>query len=321
MHSVIVIGSFATKLRSPPGDLDLVCTIEAFFDFVSKMRLDGHEILSVFALDEAKYKMVARTKKDGKVLMVEADIAWDGSTAKELVEFVLSNDENQGIYDIQDLFGSRVLMTSMQFNYMLKMSHRFKKNSKFFKKTMEDVHTLRWLGCGIPNNMLDFYQDRMKRTYNYSHPKLNVEKSEFFSGDGIDYKYDHDSIHQTVKWFDHPAYEYFKPAGNQVYTSKRMFDDLTQLMQWSATLEEAYVLAIERCYVPFYEEKGGVGFDRRAAFNMALEKVCTSITSGWFREASWENYGYVCALYNPRYIDDFRAGVENGTVKLFNKGT
>jgi hypothetical protein len=45
------------------------------------------------------------------------------------------------------------------------------------------------------------------------------------------------------------------------------------------------VLAIERSLVPHPGKK-----TPEQAYLMALEKVCTSITSGWFREFAWENY-------------------------------
>ena len=38
---------------------------------------------------------------------------------------------------------------------------------------------------------------------------------------------------------------------------------------------------------------------------MALMKVCTSITSGWFREYAWENYDKVLDLYNELGEDDY----------------
>ena len=62
------------------------------------------------------------------------------------------------------------------------------------------------------------------------------------------------------------------------------------------------VLTIERSLVPYPGKK-----TPEQAYLMALEKVCTSITSGWFREFVWENYeiasefanfaDYMCAKF------------------------
>lgn len=38
---------------------------------------------------------------------------------------------------------------------------------------------------------------------------------------------------------------------------------------------------------------------------MALEKVCTSITSGWFREYAYENYYEVVAMYHKLGKNDY----------------
>ncbi len=75
-------------------------------------------------------------------------------------------------------------------------------------------------------------------------------------------------------------------------------------------LEEAYVLALERSQIPF---AGKV--TPRQSFDIAIEKVCTSITSGWFREFAWENYDKVVELYRDDYVEKFKAGVDKGIVK------
>lgn len=96
---------------------------------------------------------------------------------------------------------------------------------------------------------------------------------------------------------------------------KGMFFDSAEIIRDLAVLEESYVLALERSLVPF---PGGK--TPKEAFDMALMKVCTSITSGWFREYAWEHYDAVQAMYNDNYVEKFQRGVINGTVKLL-KGT
>jgi hypothetical protein len=48
-------------------------------------------------------------------------------------------------------------------------------------------------------------------------------------------------------------------------------------------------------------------------------KVCTSITSGWFREFAWENYDNVLDLYNDKYVEIFFNKVENKEVAYVQK--
>jgi hypothetical protein len=95
-----------------------------------------------------------------------------------------------------------------------------------------------------------------------------------------------------------PAYEYFKPDDSQVMVSKEMWNDLPLNLKLCAVIEESMVLAIERSLIPF---PNSLTVDQ--AYEKALVKVCTSITSGWFREFAWENYyiarfGYPAVFWN-----------------------
>jgi hypothetical protein len=63
--------------------------------------------------------------------------------------------------------------------------------------------------------------------------------------------------------------------------------------------EESCVLALERSQIPFPDASP------RKSFEYALMKVCTSITSGFFREWAWEHYDDVLALYNELGENDY----------------
>ena len=61
--------------------------------------------------------------------------------------------------------------------------------------------------------------------------------------------------------------------------------------------------------------------DPRYSFELALSKVCTSITSGYFREFCWENYDKIVELYEvyggDKYVDKVKLEIDNGTIKSF----
>lgn len=59
----------------------------------------------------------------------------------------------------------------------------------------------------------------------------------------------------------------------------------------------------------------------RKAFDTALEKVCTSITSGWFRKFAYDNYDEVASLYSNEYVYRFQAMAASNSVKLHQKGS
>jgi len=169
---------------------------------------------------------------------------------------------------------------------------------------------MRSLGAQIEHP--EWLKEREKETYNYSHPKLSVSKDEFFKKDDgqVVYIYDHDSIHIAMARFDKPAYEYFKPEGSQVLCDKKMFFDSPEEIKLASVIEEATVLALERSQIPY---KGLV--EPLWSFKMALFKVCTSITSGYWREYAYSVYDQVLALYDEKYVEKFWKAVDDGIVK------
>jgi hypothetical protein len=282
---MVVIGSQAlrtyTELDRIPRDLDLVGSYKEMLKLVEPGS-------PCYPTDGGK-KYVLKNK----VRVVEFEITWPGSTAEMIVN--LCGDST---------------VAPIELLLALKMSHRFKKNSKHFLKTMDDIRLMRSMGVTVPDKYLTLLEARTAEALDYAHPKLSVSKAEFFSP-VVKYVYDHDSIHMVMKHQDRPAYEYFKPPGSEVLTSRLMFEQLPIGLQLNAVLEEAYVLALERSQIPYRNK-----IYPRASFLIALEKVCTSITSGWFREFAWEHYYDVLKLYHDTYVSRFWAHVGSGKVML-----
>lgn len=276
-----------------PRDYDLVGTVE---EAVGYAKAHG-QIRASYPINDGKTWVF----KCGVGAIVELEIAWPGSLGEELNSLIINQPGkrklDQRLADLDTL-------------YMLKMSHRYRKNSPHFLKTMRDIQLMRKEGAVIRPEHQDFYERRMKATYDYAHPKLDVSKADFFKGDGIEYVYDHDSIHEAMKHGNWPAYTAYMDGEAEVKTSRALFEDLPVRMKLHGVLEEAYVLALERSIVPH----PGAMTDK-AAFDYALMKVCTSITSGWFREYAWEHYDQVQELYDPAYTVRFWNAVKNGVVK------
>lgn len=318
---LVCIGSKALHYRNikirKAADIDLIGTDKDFFHYCKK-EIPG-QIKELIPIQDGKKLICKKVQidynpfksRDESFFMLECELIYDGSTAKCFYDIVLD--------DPNTISKDGLLIPSIDLLYLLKMSHRYLKNSPFFLKTMKDILYLRKLGAQIPEKYKDFYLERQKETYNYSHPKLNQKKNDFFSGDGIIYVYDHDSIHNAIKIGKNPAYTYFKKPGSEVYCDKDIFNSLDKSIKMNAVLEEAYVLALERSQIPYqYQVKP------EKSFTMALEKICTSITSGWFREFAWENYFKILSLYyelnvqNSNYVEIFLKQVELGNVILYN---
>lgn len=298
---LIRVGSLAAKSRSlcqsrPVGDLDLVGRYD---EIMAHVNSQPGKIVACYPIASGK-KLIVK-KDSGKIF--EGEITWKGSTAATLAKLVRSDPDT--------IERSGFLIPSIHVLYMLKMSHRYLKNSPHFLKTMLDIRELRAAGAEITPRYEEFFKRREAETYSYAHPKLNVSKDGFFTGDGVEYVYDHDSIHEAVKHLDRPAYLYYKHDDADVMCAKDKFFAADEMVRLYGVLEESYVLALERSQIPHHRK-----LTPRQSFEIALMKVCTSITSGWFREYAWENYELVDALYDDKYAQRFWAKVRAQKVRL-----
>jgi hypothetical protein len=328
---MLLIGSRALVANNPElegtrrtVDWDFICTIEQFTAW-HKANKDKLQ----FAVPTQGGKYYHARDKDG--MNYEFELAWEGTSA----EFLL---EQYGIKDWKWVPEIGPVPATNEDLLLIKMSHRYKRNSPHFLKTMSDIKFLREklgeLGVKWLSKEADLLKLREAESYDYAHPKLNVSSKDFFNGDGVNYVYDHDSIHLAValdsyvewgqpcpdgrvgclvahgKRIFSPAYTKYMKDGSEVMTSKEKFMSVDEKVRLYGVYEESCVLALERSQIPHGLGKEG-GPSARWSFEMALMKVCTSITSGWFREYAWENYQKVLDLYNELGENDY--------IERFNK--
>lgn len=319
---MLLVGSAALRFFNVFGydrkiiDYDFFCTKPELLALVTALTKSAeNKLISIkYSEDKSSAAVFMRNLKSSENFILDVTLM---DVEHPLLESNLQIvKRNSYVYDI-DIMGVDIesCVASPETVYLMKMSHRFKKNSVHFKKTMQDIHTLRnweYLIWDVVNS--DKFKKmlalREQLTYNYGHPKLNTTKKEFFT-DSVPYKYDHDSIHEAVKHLDKPAYQYYMKDNEQVLTSKDKFDTLPEIVKLYGVLEESYVLAIERAIVPH-------NTDPEKAFDIALEKVCTSITSGWFREYAWENYNKVKAMYHSSFVTKFEQALTAGKILSYN---
>lgn len=302
----LLIGSRALKISS---DKYLTPNVKRVFDWD---WIGSYSEYESFKETLVKPKTIPVSKKCISLItgtgIHEFEIAWTDSCGQELLELV-KNDESIAFKHDNYYVGTPDLI------FALKKSHRYLKNSPHFLKTMLDYRHLESMGCKVPESLAQWYKKREQETYNYSHPKLkNISKKDFFKDDMVPYKYDHDTLHLAVMHLDQPAYNYFKPNTSEVQCSKQMFDACQEQTKLYSVLEESYVLALERSQIPT-----DFKVPPKISFDIALSKVCTSITSGWYRAWAYNHYFDVQNMYNENYVHRFKTALENGTIKPFNK--
>lgn len=288
-----------------PVDIDLLGTYEDTQDhikYVGKVE----KIIANFPAEGGK-KIIVKTTEHIR----EYEVAWPGSDSEALLKLVI---EDKKSFD-SDWGHGLCKVPTLDILYMIKMSHRYKKDSIHFNKTMNDILLMRKLGAKIPDEYRGWFNWREAETYTNKLPNLNQSRKEFFDNSNSIYTVQHDDIHEAVKHLKYPAYEYYKPNATEVYTSKEMFYDVSEEIRLYGALEEVMVLSIERAILPF----NLVGEKRRWAFDMAHMKLSTSISGGWFREYVWENYQAVQDMYSEEYVDKFYKALEAGQIKPFEE--
>ncbi len=306
---LILIGSRAAHVWHPdhwkePNDTDYICTYETFTKW-----LEEHKELAeaYFPIDEGK-KFVVHFK-DGNIF--EFELAWPGSTAESFLQLISDSTDTLTAPPSTTPDKWWAIVPSMDWLFTLKASHKYLKDSPHFDKTMRDYHLMKHdLFCKIADQ--DWFKKRVKATYKKKRPRLaGMDKGDFFSkNDGVDYVFDHDTIHVAVAQGDQPAYRYYMKSDQDVETDRTKWDAVDEEVRLNGVLEESYVLALERSQIPY---RGDI--TPRASFLIALSKVCTSITSGYFRRYAYENYYKVLEMYSDDYVQWFDEAVENGTVK------
>lgn len=138
------------------------------------------------------------------------------------------------------------------------------------------------------------YLDRLeltKQQYGNPHPSLRKSSTEFFD-DPVNRKYNHDYLHELVAYYDKPLYTRLTPDPNSVWCSADLWDKLSYQGKCKCVSEEVIVTALERFVIP------NLNYSTKHAYLRALDKVCTTMCSGWFRDFAIDNYPQIIELYN-----------------------
>jgi hypothetical protein len=296
------LGYYTADLRKP-ADCDLLGSYEEIQEhirYVGKVE----KIVANYPADSGR-KIIVKTTEHIR----EYEVCWEGSDSEALLKLIVADEKSF----LSDWDHGNLIVPDLDVLYALKMSHRYRKDSPHFKKTLDDILLMRKLGAKIRPAHEEWLKWRERETYTNALPKLNQSRKDFFDNSNSIYTLNHDCIHEAVKHLDRPAYEYYKPDAAEVMTSKEMFFACSEEVRLYGAIEEVMVLSLERSIYPF------PNVDRKWAFDMAHMKLASSISSGWFREFVWENYYKVQAMYSEDYVDKFYEALHNGKIKSFEE--
>lgn len=177
---------------------------------------------------------------------------------------------------------------------VIKRSHLWR--SVGFGKHITDYH--KYLKPNLDNaseNSLKILQERTAlsmKEFKERHPNLMQSKEDFFD-DFVTKKYDHDYLHELFAYQDRPLYTRLLREANSAWCDKTKWETFSKLEKNQCVAEEVQVIATERFLVP-----NDWCYNSKQAYCKALEKVSTTLCSGWFRDHAIDNFMDILGMFN-----------------------
>lgn len=208
------------------------------------------------------------------------DVSPDGLKTFEICDFYATNETIETPVGKANIVSPKCLM-------LFKRSHLHRPLD--FKKHIRHYHFLKSRINDLDEAYYNLLEERTRLTkekYGDRVPSLRKSKKDFFD-DYVTKKYEHDDIHYATCYGERPIYEELQTNSENVWCSRKLWDDLPHEKKVNCIREEAFVIAIERFLIP------KKGYPAKFAFNNAIEKICTTLTSGYFRDFAIENWSEI----------------------------
>lgn len=304
---MLLIGSQAAKFYFPDfphnKDWDVIGTIPEITNWVKAHK---HEIIS-YKYNENKTKIFIKTQNR----KFEFEIVEPNSSSELFCEI------NQNV-KLEEFYVADP--SSLK---LIKRSHLT--HSIHWEKNIEDYHFLKRKIRKHPTEKELIAFEKRKKEIDLRIGKkksnLNMTNDDFFKKSSkIGRIYVHDDLHKVTCFYSNPLYEFLKKDKTKAKIDKELFFNLLSLDQIRTVQEECFAIALERIIIPELEKGnfGNLGFcggniDKEIAFMYALKRVCTTLTSGWFRDFAIENYPKI-KDFQVDYVEKFTSAVQNNII-------
>ena len=144
----------------------------------------------------------------------------------------------------------------------------------FWNKHKRDVLYLKKIGAKLIEPLYIALVEHWKKEHgNKDFLSLYKDKTEFFN-DFVEYRYDHDYLHELAAYPDKPIYTKCLKEGEDVAIDKSKFSKLPFTEQVKMFREEITVIAAERWMIPH-------SIHWSKAYHYSLRKTVTSLTKNW----------------------------------------
>lgn len=281
----IVIGSYALQTRRC-SDIDIVC-----------------------------YKKDILIEKSQWVLENKHTISFNFNNKK--IECLLA-DEQESFKLLLDTctFTDNYLIASFELLLAIKQAHIHRANIQW-EKHIHDYTYLRHMFpyCStrcipeIPDyTIYDFYKIHKKTLDEvlgkpFKVPLKNVTVEDFFD-DGVKKHFNHDWLHTVFAHKEQPIYTLLQVDPKIVYCDSKLWELLPYEEKLMCVLEECYVISVERFLIRKIKNNEVItNIESSDAFKKSLIKVCTTLTSGFFRDFAIHNYFVLLNNYNIKYYE------------------
>jgi hypothetical protein len=309
---MIIIGSRAMNVFYPgrtneKNDYDVIMSQNTFADWI---EFHKENIVSLMPRSANKFKAIVTN--GSKRVQYEIELGLEGTSSKYLLEHISESCQNL----TEGFFGELFHVLNPKYQMITKRSHLI--YPIHFEKNMEDYQAFkRELGDFELDGFMRHYQklrvDEAKARYKQKTPKLNVTTEDFFSSKlAVPNYFVHDHIHDMMAHYDKPIFSMMQKDSSKAWCSKDMFYELPIEYQIKCVMEEAYVIALERYIIPQHGEGHEDHFD---CYKRALKRICTTLTSGWFRDFAIWNYDKAIQWYDPEFVTKFIIAGVNGKIK------
>lgn len=171
--------------------------------------------------------------------------------------------------------------------YTMKISHSFWEinGPQSWDKHAADIIFLERKGAKFIRELYDILLPIWKERYKRNPTNLEQNASMFFD-DAVVRKYDHDSLHHSVAYYDRPLFEQILRDGSDVAVDNKKFWAMDFDTQIKLVREEIYATALERIVIP-----RDYDVSPRWAYHWAVRRTATSLFKG-----EW-------ALFLMRHLD------------------
>jgi hypothetical protein len=235
------------------------------------------------------------------------------------LEIAEVNPSSQMLWDMRDTFtpmhitlciddGVPVDTTGhvppIEYLYLMKRSHVYWQ--VHWQKTISDLTYMKPYCGNFLREHVDFFNARLAENEakfgKRFEARLNQSNAQFFakSERALKRVYEHDDLHDIVKYHDTPMYQVLKNDPSKAWIDKQLFERQSHENKLRTVREEAMVIALERYVIP------GKETDPLKAYGRALMRICTNLTSGWFREFAIDHWGEI-QTPDVDYVELFEA--------------